>query len=528
MEVRLEDNPVISRIWKEWLKKDKELSEKSKEERIIECEDYQWLYPKTNKVVDLEALYSSVHQRNNREEFHKWFYVVGDHLLSRVKLGENSYYKYKVNFKKLFNREKCTSYEFSQMVLLVLAMLGYITGLRGGYCYIEGSDKSYGYPYDIDKDKLLHWDCDSFYGTATISGCVVPEYVVSRTSSISFQEYGKDQSRISWTQHPDWLSERQYQTISSIEVEEEGIRDSSNWFFDYSNYKFFHILSGDEQENLMKDWISYQKLRDLSCHIIGGCLDDSEKPDGKGYAGRFYHLLTNMRADHRHKYLKLDGEKIVEVDVSSAQPTFLGLYMYQKTGRMSEWLGHCLEGDFYEWIQDMTSTSEERATIKKWMMQYLYACYMPNVKKDNTKPHHPTYENKETNDPFLCFQQRLNKFLKENEPDIYNKIEWHKRHPVYRDDKDNIKCYVDEDGDKRKKKIGKGKWCSTLSYDLVKMEVEYIKKCIKALPKDEKFWTIHDCLCVKESRSQDVKAIMEDVSREMYGLTIKLKRENCS
>lgn len=527
MEVRLEDNPVISRIWKEWLEKDKELSGISKEDRISECKDYQWLYPKTKKVVDLEALYSSVHQRSNREEFHKWFYVVCNHLLSKVHLGENSYYRYKVNFRKLFNKEKCTSHEFSQMVLLVLAMLDYVTGLRGGYCFIEGSDKSYGYPYDINKEKLIHWDCDSFYGTATISGYAVPEYVVSKTSVVSFQEYGKDKNRISWTQHPDWLSERQYQTISSIEVEEEGIRNSSNWLFDYSKYQFYYCLSGEEQENLMKDWISYQKLRDLSCHIIGGCLDDSDKPDGKGYAGRFYHPLTNMRAEHRHRYLRLEGEKIVEVDVSSAQPTFLGLYQYQKTGVVSEWLRHCLAGDFYEWIRERTGAGEERATIKKWMMQYLYSCFQPNLKKDYKKEHKPTYEWKETNDPFLSFQQRLNRFLKEKEPAIYSKIEWHKRHPEYRDDKDNIRCYMDENGQKRKK-IGQGKWCSTLSYDLVKMEVEYIKDCIRALPKDLPFYTIHDCICVPESRSMEVQAIMEDVSRRKYGLTIQLKRENTS
>ena len=62
----------------------------------------------------------------------------------------------------------------------------------------------------------------------------------------------------------------------------------------------------------------------------------------------------------------------------------------------------------------------------------------------------------------------------------------------------------------------------------MKMEVEYMKQCIKALPEDMKFWTIHDCLCVKESQSQQVKEIMEQVSREMYGedVVLNLKREN--
>ena len=69
-----------------------------------------------------------------------------------------------------------------------------------------------------------------------------------------------------------------------------------------------------------------------------------------------------------------------------------------------------------------------------------------------------------------------------------------------------------------------------LSYDLVKMEVEYIQRCIHSLPEDMKFWTIHDCICVKESDSLKVKEIMEQVSREMYGeeITLRLKRENTS
>ena len=272
--------------------------------------------------------------------------------------------------------------------------------------------------------------------------------------------------------------------------------------------------------------MSYQKIRDLDCGIIGGCLDDSYKPDGKGYAGRFYTCMTNMKSEDRHQFLRLDGELVTEVDVSSAQPTFFGIMMYRETGVMSEWLRQCLNEtcDFYEWIKKKTNTQEDRKTIKKWMMQYLYSCYQPNVKKDYGKPHKPTYEFRKTEDPFLCFQQRLNEFLKKEEPAIYNKIDWYKRNPVYREDKELYQHYVDDRGNKKQKKVGQGKWCSMLSYDLVKMEVEYIKRCIM------KFWTIHDCICVKEGDSKRVQAIMEQVSREMYGkeVTLGLKRENTS
>ena len=289
-------------------------------------------------------------------------------------------------------------------------------------------------------------------------------------------------------------------------------------------------MTEERQNELKERWLSYQKLRDLDCGIIGGCKDDSDEPDGKGYAGRFYTCMTNMKSEDRHKYLRLDGELIVEVDVSSAQPSFLGIMMYKETGVMSEWLRQALNGTFYEWIKEKTNTQEDRKTIKKWMMQYMYACYQPNKKRDYTGPHKPTFEFKKTDDPFLCFQQRLCEFLKKSEPAIYNKIDWYKRNPVFREDKDLYKSYEDEGGEKIKKKIGQGKWCSMLSYDLVKMEVEYIKRCIHSLPEDMKFWTIHDCICVSEPNSLETKAIMERVSREMYGeeITLRLKKENTS
>lgn len=519
MEVLIENNPIIKKVWNEWLEKDKELSDKTKEERLDYCKNYQWVYPKeTKRMVDLEALYSSIHHRRNREEFHRWFLVVCNIILSRVHLGDNSYYWYKSKFKKEFKRERCTSVDFPKQVLLVLAMLGYITELGGWYIFNQGSDRNRGYHFIIDKEKLLYWD-----------SLDDKDWEMSHTEGITFKEDGYDPDRTSWTQHPDWFSERQYESICSAKVVEEGIKESSNWLFNFNDYKYFYSLSDEEQDDLMKNWLSYQKLRDLSLGKVGGCLDDSDKPDGKGYAGRFYSTMTNLDGDIRHQYIRLDGELVTEVDISNAQPTFLGIWIYQKSGLKTRWLKEALNGTFYEWIKEETQTKEDRDTIKKWMMQYMYSCYQPNKDKDYDKPHKPTYEFRKTEDPFLCFQQRLVRFLRKNEPEIYKMIDWFKRNPEYREDKNLYKPYVDKSGKQKKKKVGKGKWCSMLSFYLVKMETEYIKKCLSRLPKDLKFWTIHDCICVKESDSLLVKSIMEEVSREMYGgMTLRLKRENTS
>ena len=329
--------------------------------------------------------------------------------------------------------------------------------------------------------------------------------------------------------HPDWLSERQYESICSVTVEKDGIRDSSDWMFKWDDFIEYYNQGDQEKEETDSQWISYQRLRDLALHKVGGCLDDSVRDDGRQpYAGRFYSTMTTIKKEDRHHYLRLDGELVTEVDVSSAQPTFLGILMYRKTGVKTTWLEKCLEGQFYEWIAEKTNTQEERDTIKKWMMQFMYSCYQPNKGKDYDKPHKPTYEFRKTDDPYLCFQQRLNRFLKKEEPGIYKMIDWFKRNPEYRKDKPLYQSYQDDQGKDRKKKTGSGKWCSELSKYLVKMEVEYIKNCLSRLPQDMKFWTIHDCICVKESDSLKVKEIMEQVSREMYGVTIRLKRENTS
>ena len=212
MEVIMENNPVINRIWNEWLVLDQELSTWSKEKRLEYCEWYQWIFRKeTKRFVELEALYSSNRNKHNREEFHRWFYVVCGYILSRVHLGDNSYYVYMTRFKKVFNRERCTSKDFPKQVLLVLGMLGYITDLDRDYSYSPGRKNNHGYHYVIDKEKLMHWD---YPEGCSVSYFGMPEWVMSRTSSITFKEQGVNPDRVSWTLHPDWLAQRQYNSLA--------------------------------------------------------------------------------------------------------------------------------------------------------------------------------------------------------------------------------------------------------------------------------------------------------------------------
>lgn len=537
MEVILDNNPVTRKLWNEWCEKDKELSLLTEEERMNLVSQYQWIFPKEESVfVDLESLYTRKHINSNREKFHRFFCVVCNRMFTRPFFGYGGYYQFMKSYQREF-KEKCTSELFSKRVLLALAIMGYIKKLDGWYRYNLGSERNRPNHYLIDREKLMTWEIPDFDEegnsvTRTVSS--MPEWEMTHTEAVIFQTKGDDPDRTSWTLHnDDWLSERQYESILSVTVEKEGIRESSDWMFRLDDFIDYYDLGDQEKEETDSQWISYQRLRDLSLHKIGGCLDDSVRDDGRQpYAGRFYSPMTIIKKDDRHHYLRLDGELITEVDVSSAQPTFLGILMYQMTGVKSEWLRQCLggDGDFYMWIREKTNTQEPREQVKKWMMQFLYSCYQPNRGKDYDKPHKPTYEFKKTDDPFLCFQQRLFKFLKKEEPGIYKLIDWFKRHPEYRKDKPLYETYQDDKGKDRKKKVGEGKWCSMLSFHLVKMEVDYIQRCIHTLPEDMKFWTIHDCICVRESDSLKVREIMEQVSRQMYGedITLRLKRENIS
>ena len=144
----------MDKAWKEWIEEDNKLSSMTKEDRNKICEENQWVFKKeTKRFVDLECLYSSNRNRHNREEFKKWFYVITKSFLSRIHLGDNSYSYYKSQFKEIFGRETNSDY-FSQRVILVLAILGYIKAIDIGYSFQEGRGQNHGYHYLVDKEKL--------------------------------------------------------------------------------------------------------------------------------------------------------------------------------------------------------------------------------------------------------------------------------------------------------------------------------------------------------------------------------------
>ena len=303
---------------------------------------------------------------------------------------------------------------------------------------------------------------------------------------------------------------RQYETISSISVIPECYVRACQ-FISTCTYKMLDAVKDkDKKKDLRGRYRNCQWLVNIHNGDVGCC-----KADDKG--GRFYSMMVCIGKDYRRACLQLDGERIVEVDVSSSQPTLIGLKTKLDTGKTTEWLQHCLSGDFYEWVKDLTGVKVERAKVKTYIMRYLFSCYGSGLPQNFQGEHLPP-DNKVHKRGYKKFEQKLTAYIKDNEPEIYDLIERHKRNPVWTD-----KTWTDQ-----WKTTRKGKWCSTLPVLMQKTEVEFIKTCLSRLPADMKFYTIHDAICAKESDGDAVKSVMEQVSQEMYGEKISVKIENSS
>lgn len=497
---------------------DEELSAMDKDERMKLYGSYGWMFSAGCKLPDLEPLIvdNDPRVKSFRSRFKEWFMVICNYAFSPYHFGQTSYSHFMTAPYWQGTKAKGNKV-YPQRVILLLGMMGIFTGLKTNYLHLNDKTKDHGREYNVDIDKLKEWTststepADNFSETASSMDDV---WVQSSSADIdfdySFIEKNDEASRQSWSLYDDWFSYRQYETISSISVIPECYVRACQ-FISTCTYQMLDALADkDKKKDLRGRYRNCQWLLNLHNGDVGCC-----KVDDKG--GRYYSMMVCMGKDYRRACLQLDGERIVEVDVSSSQPTLIGLKIKKDTGKTTEWLKHCLDGDFYEWVKDLTGVKVERAKVKTYIMRYLFSCYGASLPKDYQGEHLPP-DIKEYKRGYRKFEQKLTSYLKDNVPEVYNLIDHHKRNPVWTD-----KTWTDNWKKKRK-----GKWCSTLPVEMQKTEVEYIKTCLARLPADMEFFTIHDAICVKESDGDIVKAVMEQVSMEMYGEKISVKIENSS
>ena len=500
---------------------DNDLSSMSKNERMILYEKYQWMFSAGCKLPDLEPLVKGNDPRVNtfRKKFKEWFMVVCAYSLNPYTLGQTSYSHYLNNPHWQGTKVKGNKV-YPQRVILAMGMMGIFTGVKTNYLHLGDKAQDHGREYYVNVDKLAEWTMTSTEPASDFSMPItssMAENVWTMTSSAesddfdySFVEKNDEASRQSWSLYDDWFSYRQYETISSISVLPE-CYERAQQFIASCTYQMFDALADkDKKKDLRGRYRNCQWIVNIHNGNVGCC-----KVDDKG--GRYYTMMVCMGKDYRRACLQMDGERIVEVDVSSSQPTLIGLKVKKVTGKTTEWLQHCLDGNFYDWAKEITGIKVKRGQVKKYVMRYLFSCYGSGLSKDFQGEHLPP-DVKEYNRGYKKFEQKLTGYLKDNEPEVYNLIELHKRNPVWTE-----KVWTDNWKKKRK-----GKWCSTLPVLMQKTEVEFIKTCLARLPKDMKFYTIHDAICVMESNGGAVKAVMEQVSMKMYGEKISIKIENSS
>ena len=305
----------------------------------------------------------------------------------------------------------------------------------------------------------------------------------------------------------------------------------------FDEYFFSTKLAADEKKHLTDKWFAARSLTAIAEHDTYHTLrhrDDSEDNDEEKLiynAGRYYTCLTNMHGEVRRDALLIDGEQVVEVDISSAQPAMLGLLLRERYPNIkSAWLAHCEKGDFYEWIGWMALgrkiTKEERKVIKLLIMRLLYTDKKPTETQDETPFYWylKTYmqekdaskkEHLATGKLFKSFDFIVMSYLKAEEPKLYEIVIEHRT---------NLRVV------KRRKPTATGRTTkkrNDLSINMTKQEVKYIKACLKAIAPDVKyFYTIHDCIGCKASDAEKVKQVMLAVGKEMFNATLNIKLES--
>jgi hypothetical protein len=381
--------------------------------------------------------------------------------------------------------------------------------------YSHSKDNSHGYQYKVDYFKWAELMKGVSRGNVSMS--------------LDFE--------VDWTGYEDWYGERQYETITSMTVEPKIYEQAKTYLEKFDEYFFSTTLAADEKKHLTDKWFSARSLTAITEHDTYHMLrhsDDSEDNNEEKLihnAGRYYTCLTNMQGEVRREALRIDGEQVVEVDISSAQPAMLGLLLRERYPNVkSAWLAHCEKGDFYEWIGRMAIgrgiTEEERKAVKLLVMRLLYTAIKPTETQDETPFwwYLKTYlkekdaskkEHLATGKLFKSFDFILMSYLKAEEPKLYELVYEHRT---------NLKEV------KRRKPTAKGKTTkkrNNLSIRMTEMEVKYIKACLKAIAPDvHYFYTIHDCIGCKASDAAKVKEVMVAVGKEMFDANLNIKLES--
>ena len=513
MKVKIITNRRVERLFEEYLTLIDGLKAMTREERVELYESMtKTLLPHAKKVVDLEDQLNE-ERKDYQRKFKEWFFVICNWTFGSAHFGETCFDLFKKEVVKKSKKDKQSSKIYAHKVILALGLMGYLEGVKENYSHsMKGA---HGYNYRVDMFKWVE-----------LAMSVARENV-----SVSLD------IEVDWSGYEDWFGERQYETFSLMSITPNVYEKAKNYLDEFDNYFYTTTLKEDEKKHLTDKWSAAKAITSIAEHDYYFMLrhsDDSEKNDEDRMihnAGRYYHCLTNVSGDVRKGCLLIDGECIVEVDISAAQPTMLGLLLRERYPNVkSAWLSHCEKGDFYEWIGRIAIgrgiTKDERQVIKTLVMRLLYTAQKPTEKQDETPFwwYLKTYlkekdagkrERLEDGGLFKTFDFIIMSYLKAEEPALYKLVYEHRT---------NLKTV------KRRKPTATGRTTkkrNNLSIFMTEMEVKYIKACLKAIaPKVKYFYTIHDCIGCKASDAAKVKEVMVAVGKEMFDANLNIKLES--
>ena len=511
MKVDIVINRRIERLYEEYMTLIESLKGKTKEERLELYESMtSTLYPHAKKIVDLEDQLNE-ERKDYQRKFKEWFFVICKSSFCNGRFGETCFELYKKEIVKKSKKDKCSSKIYAHKVILALGLIGLLDGVKENYSHSR--ENAHGYHYKIDYFRWFE----------------LTKGVVKGNVSMSLD------IDVDWTGYEDWYGERQFETIKLMSVEPKLYEQAKTYLEKYDKYFFTTTLKEDEKKHFTDKWFAARAVCAIAEHDTYHMLrhsDDSEDNDDEKMihnAGRYYTCLTNMHSEIRRE-LRIDGEPIVEVDISSAQPAMLGLLLRERYPNVkSAWLEHCEKGDFYEWIGRIAIgrkiTTEERKVIKVLIMRMLYTAQRPTEKQDETpfwwylkkylqEKDASKRENLATGKLFKSFDFIVMNYLKAEEPKLYELV---------------YEARTDLKVVRRRKPTARGKTTkkrNDLSINMTKMEVKYMKRVLAVIaPYVKYFYTIHDCVGCKASDAEKVRQAMHAVGKEMFDATLNIKLE---
>ena len=282
----------VSAAYDECLQLISRLSAMTPEERKVEYEKYQWMYPKAKRLITLDDQLTN--RQDYKRKFQEWFFVVCRYMFYPTHLGQCSYSMFQERC-VASRSKKNTSDRYPQKVILALGMMGYLTKIKCNYSN-SGKGSSHGIVYEMDLLKLHQWNNE-----------------LNMIIKI-------ERPDVNLADCPEWKWEKQYKTIMEIKVEPHYLAMAKKFLAEFFNY---------EKENNTRLQRGKKFCANEALVNIGGksSYDIIANHTIDKYGGRFYTLMTNVRKELRHNCISLDMERLCEVDVCSAQPTFLGLYI---------------------------------------------------------------------------------------------------------------------------------------------------------------------------------------------------------